>query len=539
MSYFAPPPADSFTGPERRRYARKNVLATEAVRAVTVDLGGELQALLIDVGEGGMQVQPYGSLQPGSTGELCFDIPGKGARFEGIAMVAWVNSGGRAGIQFLNVPEASRLLLREWLALPAPDGTPPAPPVLEEPAPDCDSGEAPAMQGEKSAALGAEAALHLIAERAAEITGATGAAIATGDNQRMQCRASVGNAPDVGVWLSGDSGLSGACLRTAEIVQCDDTENDPRVDPMACRQLNLRSALVVPVLVRGRLAGILETFSAKPRGFQAADRERLTRLAGLIAAVLEGGGERDAKCETARAIERLQEPEQTEKPAAQPALANTAPPQAAFEEYCSPVAPVVLPGAEYAAHLPGPPPRRANVEYEEYSHPRRVSPIKSLIIILLLVALVPILGVDPRRQFRKALHPGPHTTNSAPAQPMAPAAIPAGVSFSDDRMNPASLGGDSPLTLGSRVEGCKLIHKVNPVYPLAAGVVPAEKTVVLGVTVTKEGAVENVHVLKGEPELAKAAVAAVRQWRYQPYLVDGRPSEVETTVTVQFSPPKK
>ncbi|MFB3916860.1 MAG: TonB family protein [Terriglobales bacterium] len=554
MSQITPPSGEGHPWSERRRHERKIVSPP-----VTVDLGGELQALMIDVGEGGMQVQPYGSLERGDTGDLWFEIPGKQSRFEGTAIVAWVGSGGRAGIQFVNVPEASRALLREWLSSPGSNACAEAP--VQQPATE------PVAEGNEFAALAPEVALQLIAERAAVLTGAHGAAIAVGDQEHMQCRASVGNAPDVGVPLDRDSGLSGLCLRTSEVIQCDDTENDPRVEPVACRQLQLRSAFIVPVLAEARLVAILEVFSSAPFAFQARDRERLTRLAGIVAAVLTAGGEGStATRETATAAkvsERAGQAVEEAPPAvhSEPAAENSGlTGDAASRDVASyvstPAGSVAEPVVQKATAIPmnaaaipmaaaTAPTAAVNTHLVQHRHTvhepevkrRRVSPVKTLLLILLLVALLPLLGVDPRRQFRRASPPVQRPATSAASTT---STLPAAISVSQDELTPASLGsGDSPLTLGSRVEGCKLIHKVNPVYPVMAGPVPTEKTVLLGVTVTKEGTVKNVHVLKGEPALAKAAVTAVRQWRYQPYLVDGRPTEVETVVTVQFSPPKK
>lgn len=282
--------------PVRRRYERKTVIESQLVK---VDLGRQGQALVIDVGEGGMQVQPYSPLQLGNASELCFKIPGQNARFQGTAMVAWVGPGGRAGIQFLNVPESSRVLLREWLASPAPEAS------LEEVHVAPPPARASSQRQSSDQDLDPDTALRMIAERTASITGAHGAAIAIGDNCGMFCRASAGNAPDVGVLVRADSGLSGFCLRSSQLVQCDDTQTDARVDPVTGEQLNLRSVLIVPVQLGGRLVGLLEVFSSKPYAFDTHDRERLGRMAQLIAAVVGGAdlgpltSSQEDLCETA------------------------------------------------------------------------------------------------------------------------------------------------------------------------------------------------------------------------------------------------
>ena len=59
-------------------------------------------------------------------------------------------------------------------------------------------------------------------------------------------------------------------------------------------------------------------------------------------------------------------------------------------------------------------------------------------------------------------------------------------------------------------------------------------TVVLRAIISKEGTIENLQVVRGHPMLVKAAIDAVRQWRYRPYILNDSPVEVETEVTVNF-----
>src|SRR5258708_27285932 len=67
-----------------------------------------------------------------------------------------------------------------------------------------------------------------LALQAREVAGADGAAVAVSDGSAVICRASVGSAPDVGARIQPDTGLSGECLRSGEIVACYDTETDGR-----------------------------------------------------------------------------------------------------------------------------------------------------------------------------------------------------------------------------------------------------------------------------------------------------------------------
>ncbi len=79
-----------------------------------------------------------------------------------------------------------------------------------------------------------------------------------------------------------------------------------------------------------------------------------------------------------------------------------------------------------------------------------------------------------------------------------------------------------------------LIKRVQPTYPPAALKLHAQGAVQIEATINREGTVINPKVLKGDPVLARAALEAVRQWRYKPYYLDGEPVEIQTQITVNF-----
>jgi TonB family protein len=80
-----------------------------------------------------------------------------------------------------------------------------------------------------------------------------------------------------------------------------------------------------------------------------------------------------------------------------------------------------------------------------------------------------------------------------------------------------------------------LLKRVNPVYPPLARQARIQGTVVLQVQISKSGDVEKLELVSGHPMLAPAAIEAVKQWKYQTYLLNGEPVAVETTVTVNFT----
>jgi protein TonB len=92
----------------------------------------------------------------------------------------------------------------------------------------------------------------------------------------------------------------------------------------------------------------------------------------------------------------------------------------------------------------------------------------------------------------------------------------------------------APLRVSHMSEG-DLVHKVLPTYPPLARTARIQGQVVLQAVISKQGVIENLRLLNGHPMLVPAAVEAVRQWRYRPYLLNNEPVEVETQIIVNFS----
>jgi periplasmic protein TonB len=80
-----------------------------------------------------------------------------------------------------------------------------------------------------------------------------------------------------------------------------------------------------------------------------------------------------------------------------------------------------------------------------------------------------------------------------------------------------------------------LVRKVNPNYPPLARQARIQGQVVLRAVIAKDGSIENLTLVSGHPMLAPAAIDAVKQWKYKPYLLNGEPVEVDTEVLVNFT----
>ena len=153
-------------------------------------------------------------------------------------------------------------------------------------------GAVPEAEFEEGEQFTLDEVLQLVADRAVAITGADGLAIALAENNEIVLKAAAGTVrPDLGARIDRDSAFSGTCVRTAQIVSCDDTETDARVNLRACRRLGARSMVAVPLCRRRLGIGLLQAFSAQPFGFNDSDVRKLSLLAELMLGALTPGDE--------------------------------------------------------------------------------------------------------------------------------------------------------------------------------------------------------------------------------------------------------
>jgi len=130
--------------------------------------------------------------------------------------------------------------------------------------------------------------LNDVAARALLTTGATSVAIGLGREDAMICYAAAGLPfPDLGVRINTESGLTAAAIRRQMSQWCTDTESDSRVDIEVCRQLGIRSIIVVPVCVRDTVVGVIAVFSANPDAFSLSDLNIVKELAQLASEAIE------------------------------------------------------------------------------------------------------------------------------------------------------------------------------------------------------------------------------------------------------------
>jgi putative methionine-R-sulfoxide reductase with GAF domain len=287
--------------PERRLCRRYRVHAPSFA-----SFDGVTGGMILDLSEQGMSMQTANSLTPFRRMKLHLNLPEPIANIETTGYIAWADAFGRAGVRFSELPEEPRRRLQQWLTkndttpsrkAPTLTLTPVTPaagaaasPLAISLEPEDDGrydGEAPTSTTAQYQfnALGPDldAGLRLISERARSLTRGTAAAIALAEKDGMVCRATAGaNAPPVGARIDAASGLTGECIRTGQVLRCDDAHSDPRVDTESCRALGVRSIIAAPLLYERDTLGVLEVFSAQSFAFDEGDNAIVQRLAQTI-----------------------------------------------------------------------------------------------------------------------------------------------------------------------------------------------------------------------------------------------------------------
>jgi TonB family protein len=415
-----------------------------------------------------------------------------------------------------------------------------------------------AMTGPQSA----DSILNALADAARVLCGADGTAIASRNDGIIVCRARSGDmAPGLGAPLNSDSGISGECLRTASMQICNDTSTDARVDSEACQALGIRSVAVVPLLGRMGMFGILEAFSARTDAFEeeqinslrslaeiaemAYERERnaantaeaiSTVCAALSAAAVRADLDEDRARSSGKrylilggiavalfAMAWIARMSWRQTGAEIAASTSTAP---AVSTSTAPALQLVAtekPNAALAVHTTD----RARTKVlenaaaidSETDTPTPLTPSKN----------PPLADMTAKNEKLASAE----TVESAPSVQVA---------FGTVREQMPRLAAEkSPLPqfggAVSQAVPATALQRVNPIYPPLARSQGIGGDVILDATISKEGLVPKVKIISGAPSLADAATKAVRQWRFSPAMLNGKPVEVEQRITIVFKLP--
>ena len=437
----------------------------------------------------------------------------------------------------------------------------------------------------------AEGLLQAIADTARVLTGASGVAIALPTDAVVVCRARSGDlAPELGSALNIESGISGECFRTSKALRCDDAETDSRVDAEVCRLLGIRSIAVIPLRGGLETIGILEAFSGQATAFageqitfletlgeiaEAAYRKQLREANAIVAAdppLSHSTLKRiDVPLAAWNGREQIslavfdERPPKTHhhywiltgafallllasgvvwwtwhEPAGENStsqLASQA--HAAATEIAEPVAPQALPLKPSASiatpisngsHAKGMLQNAAKVETaDDASEGTNKDPNSKTIR--------PIVADDIKLPAPSGPSSPHSAANPSPVDP--PTVVLASNNDGEKLPSLVSETASLPtldLKVSQGVTAPAIIHKIDPVYPPEALRQRLSGTVTLTASIAEDGTVHEVKVVEGDSTLAAAAVAAVRQWRYSPCLLNGKPVAVQKEITIIFKP---
>jgi TonB family protein len=429
------------------------------------------------------------------------------------------------------------------------------------------------MSPELSTGLALDIVLNEIVEQACVATAATGAAIILERDGEMVCRASSGvNAPELGVRLGSESGLTAECIKTRQVQRCDDAQSDPRADIEASRSLGVRSVMILPLLRNGVFAGVLEVFSSRPAVFGEWDQFALEALGRGISKNLEWGSVSIATVEqkledavpmTART--ELQDfPPGSANLTADEAGSEVRPPRHALDvvtfALCVVVAAcvvlfVTLVGMRLGwlglrsswGQVTNSASSHAPTAHNEAaaSAPASSAPGNSKALV----------GED------KSASTAPSASSAGSKDPVPPAGSLLVYENGKEifRMSPTAEQGKATGATGANGAGVQrasevepagtlevqsavaegsLLHRVEPDYPEEARQQHIQGPVVLEVRTHLDGTIEEVKLISGERLLAEAAIDAVKQWQFRPRMLHGQPVEMHTTITLNFSLPR-
>ncbi|MGE0404991.1 MAG: TonB family protein [Candidatus Korobacteraceae bacterium] len=397
--------------------------------------------------------------------------------------------------------------------------------------------------------------LQSLADSVQMLTSADGVAIALAEGDAVICRASSGIAPEIGVAINPAHGLSGECLRTGLAVRCDDTAYDSRLDPDLCRNLNLRSILVLPLKHNDKLVGIFEWFSSKPR---AIDGQTLSLLYTYAEVATELVARAEPALATAdndvmlgseaplRAEEQSRKTVQIGVAAALIVAAISGALIARSWKSSSSTSDSMAKGRSVSQSAPVAKVQAEQIPEQQPQEDLNIAPPQKAVSHTQVTGKVqqhPVTRAVTRasapKEAKEAQVQWTISKQLKPSrllEPVSPA--PLGSASAQIPALPQT-GASMPVlgpetSSGPRVSGGTLIARVEPVYPEAARRFRKEGLVVIAGLVDRNGVLQQLRVLQGDSMLAAAAMAAAAQWRYEPFRVDDEVVEKPMTITFRF-----
>ena len=393
-------------------------------------------------------------------------------------------------------------------------------------------------------------------------TCATGAFVGLVRNRQMVSRALNGaTSAEFVAYLRRDPRMVDACLRTSALQYCRNSENFPGLDAPVCRSLGARSVVLAPVLNAAKeKLGVLGAFSSQADAFTAGDlvaiQSMSQRVADTIARVDELACAAAAHVPVpVQEISRVpfQVPVESIKAGAV-ALAWRG------RRWLGPafvVGTLLLAGWELSRsvrhdglHLFA---RNSTAAIQQSSAQMPALPNPSMVQPLKPAAITPVPAKPvPAKSFSakssnpvsvRAKHhvPDLQVENALVGDSGLVVFEDTGVKGASTTSHDSGARNASPSSppgiVPERTALARVLDRVEPEYPDAAKAHHIQGVVVLDVLVGGDGRVQRLSVVRGYPGLAAAATDAVRQWRFEPMIRNGRPASFETNITLTFTLP--
>jgi len=412
---------------------------------------------------------------------------------------------------------------------------------------------------------------------------ATGASVVLVGASEIRRRATAGaTAGEVDDYLEAHTKVVDTCLRSGAVQRCDDTESDTRFDVAACRRLGLRCLLICRIQCpEEKTVGVIELFSSRPGAF--ADRDVL---------MLQAIGQRIVNnLEAVRKLPAQVAPEPIPREAARSEISQPSEPLPVRSRPMAAIGPRVrkpfqldsklfLMGAAITLSIilgwmlgrtqdltvtrkikprSAPTAQVAPAPRSDVAQ-NAVTPTQTAedsVPAVQLLDSAPAATVEISRTPKTYKVP-PLEHSSAPPQDTlsvsaksspdsvvlfedeksaSPQTQPAGTSAADAKGIDAAVSHDGVPHLAAETAVANLLVRVEPDYPDKAREQKIQGSVVLDVVVGKDGKVQGISAISGDPQLVLAAAHAVQQWRFKPWVRNGHPVLFESRMTLNFSLP--
>jgi len=396
--------------------------------------------------------------------------------------------------------------------------------------------------GASTAQLALDLVLNEIAEQACVLTQSSGAAVFLARGDQIVCRASAGpTAPDLGMRLNKSSGLSGDCFQSRQWQCCEDAYTDPRVDGEVCRNLNIRSVLVYPVLrlrtpQHEETLGVIELFSPLANAFDESDLRAVQHLAHLVVENVDLATE----AETTPA-EKAEEQDGEADFLASFRESDSEPRWGGYWTLMLTAGVIVL--AVTVGWMIG----RASWHRAREIHQAAPSAMASEQKPAPTAAEAPAPQAPDPPIVQEPTH---KVAAQKEGRSERPKADPDGLVVYKEgkivfRSSPADAekvvaagaSASPPVEISPNIADGYLTRRIEPDYPEQARTEQIQGPVVMDVMVNSSGVVKELKLVSGDPILAAAASDAVRQWRFKTFFRNGQPSEFQTRITVDFRLP--